>query len=155
MLQRHTEDLLTQVFRKEVRSFRVIRIRLMFELGIQYFPSVHMLLDPWLHLNDVIVEYDHDGTDPGIEWHSMNTIKTFVTLAARYGLSGDILGENGVDMQTKSRVYSDHCRASIPERADREAIGEAWKTLMKHQGHPSGTYTPEVEGFNGYDRRYD
>ncbi|KAL1948745.1 hypothetical protein VTO73DRAFT_10551 [Trametes versicolor] len=109
MLQRQTEDLLAQVFRKE------------------YFPSVHMLLDPWLHLNDFIVEYDYDGSDPGIEWYSMNTIKTLVTLAARYGLSGDI--------------------------SDREAIGEAWKTLTKHQGHPSGTYTPEVEGFNGYDRR--
>ncbi|KAL1948748.1 hypothetical protein VTO73DRAFT_10554 [Trametes versicolor] len=56
--------------------------------------------------------------DPGIRWRSMNTIKALTTVGARYRLSGSLF--------------------------DRKAIDEAWSTLVQHQGHPSGTYTPDT-----------
>lgn len=68
---------------------------------MQFFPI--MTFDPWQH---VPKWYGILRPDPGIEWRSMDTIKTLVTLAARYRLSGEPSGERDFDMHSRLAVWT-------------------------------------------------
>lgn len=70
-------------------------IRLTFGFGIQFFPT--MAFDPLRHVPRA---YGILRPNPGIEWRSMDTIKTLVTLAARYRLSGELSGEHNMETNT-------------------------------------------------------